>query len=156
MEKTALGRRCRGIFYPPDFFSGRIEYPIHPDISSVRRIFYPGCFILAPNFFNFFIRPDRISYRPGYFILGYFIRMQDIFSSVPRIFYPGYFIPFACYFTTVLASYPPRPCMLSCIMCIIFGYFVSPSSLHAFKHHVHNFWLLRIPLVPACFHTSCA
>ena len=27
-------RRCRGIFYPPNFLSGRIEYSIRPDNFS--------------------------------------------------------------------------------------------------------------------------
>ena len=64
-----------GIFYSPNFLSGRIEYPIRP------QDVYPSASFVSPS-------------------------------------------------------------------SLIFGYFVSPSSLHAFMHHVHNF--------PACFHASSA
>ena len=64
-------------------------------------------YILSPRFS---IRPDRISYPAGYFILGYFIRAQDILSRMfyPRIFYPGCFI--LCVTSIFRVSVVPSAC----------------------------------------------
>ena len=81
---------------------------------------------------KFFIQPDRTAYPPGYFILGYFIRAQDILS---QMFYPSAIVEYFIPDVYPWIFYPFR---------VLFYYrvsFVSPSSLHAFMHHVHNFWL---------------